>query len=181
MFAVFKNQKGVTLVETMVAIAVLTIGVLAALGMQIQTVGSSSSAMNRTGANSVALSLLENLKSLSFDDPNLVQTTATAVELDNIRTSGELQLLIDAAKVRTFTAAQFPEMQFLIQMPPGGVAGDIVDRSDIFYHLAWDVKDRTLATGEMLNKTIRVFMIWDSPMGPAKLEMTTIKYNNISL
>jgi len=166
---ILKNQKGITLIEAMVAIMVLTIGVLATIGMQVRAIGASSSAVNRTSANNVAFSLLETLRQLPFDDPNLAETTASP------------GVLVNDANDRTFTAAGFPEMQSFIQLPAAAVAGTIVDRSGIIYQLSWDVQDRILTSGETLNKTIRVFMTWNSPMGQNRLEMTTIKYNNISL
>lgn len=162
-----KNQKGISLIEAMVAIVILTIGILAAMSMQIQAIGASSSALNRTDANNVAISLLEILKELDFDNPNLAQTVASP------------GALAQDANDRIFTAAGFPQISSLIQ--PGGVAGSIIDRSGITYQLSWDVQDRLLPSGETLNKTIRVFMNWNSLIGQNNLVMTTVKYNNISL
>lgn len=162
-----KNQKGSTLIEAMIAIFILAIGILAAMGMQIRAIGASSSALNRTDANNVALSLLETLKQLNFDDPNLAQTTASP------------GALVQDADDRSFAAANFPQMQLLIRA--GGVAGTVIDKSGITYQLSWDVQDRLLPTGEILNKTIRVFMNWNSLMGQNRLVMTTVKYNNVSL
>ncbi len=164
-----RNQSGVTLIEAMIAIVILSIGILAVMNMQVIAIRSSSSAMNRTDANNVALSLLETLKELDFDDPNLAETVASPGALAN------------DGNERTFTAADFPEMNALIQFPAGAAAGTIVDQSGITYNLSWDVQDRLLPTGEILNKTIRIYMTWNSPMGQNRLEMTTIKYNNIDL
>jgi len=161
------NHKGSTIIEAMIAIMILSIGILAAMGMQIQAIGASSSALNRTDATNVALSLLETLKELPFDNTNLVQTIASP------------NALARDANDRTFTVAGFPQMQLLVQ--PGGAAGSIIDRSGITYQLSWDVQNRLLPTGEILNKTIRVFMTWNSLLGQNRLEMTTVKYNNISL
>lgn len=169
--ALLKNKKGSTLIEAMIAIVVLTIGILAAMGMQIRAIGASSTALNRTDANNVAFSLLETLKELPFDNPNLVETVALPNALAN------------DANARTFTAASLPEMQPLIQMPAGAVAGTIVDRSGITYQLSWAVQNNPVPAEPTvtLNKTIRVFMTWTSQMGLNRLEMTTIKYNNIKL
>lgn len=179
--ALLKNQRGSTLIEALVAIAVLTIGVLAVMGMQVRAIGASSTALNRTGANNVALSLLETLKELEFDNPNLVQTHAV-LPASPINLAVPDPITTDPLS-RTFTAASLPEMQSLIRQPLGAApAGTIVDRSDITYRLFWAVQDRILATGETLNKTIRVYMIWNSPLGGQnRLDMTTVKYNNISL
>ena len=166
-FDMLKNQKGSTLIEAMIAIFILSIGILAAMGMQVRAIGASSSALNRTDATNVALSLLETLKELPFDNTNLVQTIASP------------GALAQDANDRTFTAAGFPQMQLLVL--PGGAAGSVIDRSGITYQLSWDVQNRLLPTGEILNKTIRVFMTWNSLLGQNRLEMTTVKYNNISL
>ena len=164
-----KNQNGATLLEAMIAIFILTIGIFAAMSMQINAIGASSSALNRTDANNVVLSLLETFKRIDFDNPNLAQTTASPGAL--VRGDGD---------DTTFTAATFPEMQALIQQPAGAVAGTIIDQAGITYQLSWDVQDIVLAGGGT-HKTIRVYMTWNSLMGPNSLEMTTIKYNNISL
>lgn len=167
-----KNQQGVTLIEAMIAIAILTIGIMAAMGMQVRAIGASSTAMNRTDANNIAVALLETLKDLPFDDANLNFTGAAA--------PGDLV----QATARTFTTnANFPRMAPFIASVP--TAGSIVDRSGITYRLSWAVQDNPVdaidPTGDRPGKTIRVFMTWNSLMGQNRLEMTTVKYNNIDL
>lgn len=174
--ALLKNQKGVTLIEAMVAIAILTIGIMAAMGMQIRAIGAGSTALNRTDANNVALALMETLKDLPFDDANLDFTGNGGVA------PGDLT----QATARTFTTvANFPRMGTFVQMPAGSAAGTVVDHSGITYQLSWAVQDNPVdpadPTGDRMGKTIRVFMIWNSPMGQNRLEMTTVKYNNIKL
>ena len=175
------DQKGSTLIEAMIAIVILTIGILTVMVMQTRALNASSTAMNRTEANNVSLALMETLKRLPFTNANLAQTTATVDELNTAVTAQQLQPLITANKVRTFTAAGFPEMQALVQMPAGAAAGTLVDRSGITYQLAWAVQDQILATGETLNKTLWVFITWNTTMGQNTLRMTTVKYSNVSL
>ena len=176
---IVRNQRGATLVEAMIAIFILTFGILTVMVMQIRAIGASSTAMNRTEANNVSLALLETLKELPFDNANLTKTTATLAELTGVTNNQQLQLLIDAGKVRTFTAAAFPEMQTLVQA--GTTAGMITDRTGITYQLAWAVVDQTLASGETLHKTLWVFLYWNSLMGQNRLQMTTVKYSNVPL
>lgn len=161
-----KNQKGATLIEAMIAIAILTIGILAAMGMQVRAISASSTALNRTDANNIAVSLLETLKELPFDDANLAQTVAAG------------NAIVNDATTRTYTAAAFPRMASIISSVPA--AGAIVDRSGITYNLSWAVQDRVIPPNTPM-KTIRAFMTWNTPMGQNRLEMTTIKYRNISL
>jgi type II secretory pathway pseudopilin PulG len=166
---IIKDQNGSTLIEAMAAIVILTIGIFAAMGMQINAVGSSSSALNRTDANNAAIALLETLKELDFDNPNLVETIASP------------GALVRDANDRTFVAANFPQMLPFFRLPAGAAAGTIVDKSDIVYQLSWDVQDTFLPGGQVLNKVIRIHMQWNSPIGRNNLEMTTVKYNNLSL
>ncbi len=175
------NQKGSTLIEAMIAITILTIGILTVMVMQANAIRASSSAMNRTEANNISIALLETLKRLPFDNTNLSQpaNNPTITELNTVSTTQDLTNLITGAKVKTFSNAGLPEMASLIQA--GATAGTVVDHSGITYQLAWAVQDQTLATGETLNKTIWVFMTWNTLMGQNRLQMTSIKYNNISL
>lgn len=165
---ILKGQEGITLIEAMVAIVILTIGIFAAMTMQINAVGGSSTALNRTDANNVAMSLLETLKALPFDNGNLTETEPQPNDL------------VRDADDNTFTAATFPEMQALIAVPPGSAAGTIIDQSNIVYQLSWDVQDWNFFA-YTLHKVIRVHMTWNSPLGQNNLEMTTVKYRNISL
>ena len=168
MIDILKKQKGMSLIEVMVAMLILAIGILAVMGMQIRATGASVKSLKLTNANNVALSLVEILKELSFDDAELDAT-------------GDL---VHDATDRTFVAANFPEMQGLIRA--GVSAGTIVDQSGITYQLSWDVQDNLIdpadPTSETLDKTIRVYMAVDSFMsGQSQLDMTTVKYKNISL
>lgn len=175
------NQQGATLIEAVIAIAILTIGILTVMVMQVTAINHSSSAMNRSEANGVALALLETLKELPFDDANLVATSATLAELEAVDTQLQLQALIDVDKVSTFVAADLPAMQPFVQVPAGAVDGTVVDQAGIRYQLAWAVQDHVLATGENLNKNIWVFMHWNSPAGQNRLRMATLKYSNVPL
>lgn len=176
-----RNQRGATLIEAMIAIFILTIGILTVMAMQVMAIGASSSAMNRTEANNVSLALLETLKELPFDDANLNQTTATLAELNSVTNGQQLQALINAGRVRTFTAANLSEMESLVQVPAGAVAGTIIDKAGITYQMAWAVVDQNLATGQTLYKTLWVFLYWNSMMGHNRLQTTTVKYNNVQL
>ncbi len=68
----------------MIAIAILTIGILTVMVMQVSAINHSSSAMNRSEANGVAMALLETPGEIPFDDTNLTATTATLDELEAV-------------------------------------------------------------------------------------------------
>lgn len=174
-FSRVTNQNGATLIEAMIAIFILTIGIVAAMTMQIRAIGSSSSAINRTDANNVAMALLETIKGLDFNDPNLAATSTSVYDIAGASP-------VFDGNERTFNVAAFPTMQPLLQVPAGAAAGTIIDRSGVTYQLSWDIHDKTLpGGGPTLEKVIRVYMTWNSLMGQNRLDMTTMKYRNISL
>ncbi len=161
---IIANQKGVTLIEAMVAMVLLSIGIVAVAAMQTRAIGASGAAFERTGANGVALSVLETLKALPFDDANLVATPS-----------------LTSVGAWTYTEAGLPELQTVLDVPAGAAAGTVVDNSGLTYQLSWAVQDTILATGENPYKTVRVFMTWASPFGQNRLVMTAVKYRNITL
>lgn len=169
-FNKMKDDQGSTLLEAIVAIFIITIGIFAAMTMQLNATSASSASLLRTDANNLAISFLETLKQLDFDDPLLAPTSAT-MQKDN--------------NDRTFTAATLPaELQNLIQV---SAAGAVTDKAGVTYQLSWDVQT-VLASAVTpgagpaeLHRNIRLYMTWGSLMGQNSLEMTTIKYNNISL
>lgn len=75
-------EKGFTLMETMVAIVVLSVGLFAAASMQITAVDANSSANRYTNAITIAQSRIEELMSLeynqSFSEPELVSDAQMA-------------------------------------------------------------------------------------------------------
>ncbi|RLC29118.1 MAG: hypothetical protein DRH37_08170 [Deltaproteobacteria bacterium] len=76
-------EKGFTLLEVMVAVFVLSIGLLAAASMQILAVDTNASAIRRTEAVNLAQSRIEELMALeystTFTDPDLIADSVTAV------------------------------------------------------------------------------------------------------
>jgi type IV pilus assembly protein PilV len=161
--SLLNNQKGMTLIEAMIAIVVLTIGIMAAMGMQVRAIGASSTALYRTDANNIAISLLETLKELPFNDANLTQTVTSP------------NALVNDGTTRKYTATEFSRMDPFIASV--STTGAIVDRSGITYNLSWAVQEGAAGA----SKVITVFMTWNSTMGQNRVEMTTTKFRNIKL
>lgn len=65
------SQSGFTLIEVLVAIGVLTIGILGAASMQISSLGGNSFAMRITSAATWAGDTQERLMALPYNDPLL--------------------------------------------------------------------------------------------------------------
>jgi len=77
------NNRGYSLIEVLIAMAIFSLGILGVAGMQISSTGSNSNARKITDATYYAEDRLERLMSLAWADPNLdpagnTHTVATA-------------------------------------------------------------------------------------------------------
>jgi prepilin-type N-terminal cleavage/methylation domain-containing protein len=66
-----KKPNGFSLIEVMVALMILTVGLLAIAGLQITSIQGNSFSSRVTQASILAQNKLENLRNLSYDDPKL--------------------------------------------------------------------------------------------------------------
>lgn len=66
-----KNQNGFTIIEIMIAMAVLAIGILGVAKMQLSAVKGNSSACGLTEATIIAQDKMEELMALAYDDSDL--------------------------------------------------------------------------------------------------------------
>lgn len=119
MYRRFKNndEKGFTLIEVLVAIAVFTAGVLATIVMQSSSVQTNSMARRTTEAGTIAADLLERLNALPYNDPQYLTPgfhsvgPAVAPDLDlregQFSIANGLNLIFDTGKYRMdYTIAQ---------------------------------------------------------------------------
>ncbi|MBI5559140.1 MAG: prepilin-type N-terminal cleavage/methylation domain-containing protein [Deltaproteobacteria bacterium] len=67
----FSGQAGFTLIEVLIAVAILTIGILAVNAMQIAAISGNSSAHHTTESTSWAADRVETLLTLNYDDSAL--------------------------------------------------------------------------------------------------------------
>lgn len=65
------NQEGFTLIEVLMAMAIFAIGILALAGLQVTYIGGNASAQMQTEATALGAQVIEHLKSLPFDAPDL--------------------------------------------------------------------------------------------------------------
>lgn len=69
-----KNVQGFTLVETMIAMVVLTVGILALYTMQTTSIRYNATANAITGSSTWAAEQIEQLLALDYNDPQLTDT-----------------------------------------------------------------------------------------------------------
>lgn len=75
----FKNQKGFTLLEVLVAIVILSIGLLGAAAMQTTAITGNASAMNRSRAIGLAEEMADRIRVNAGDTPNIYDGIDTSV------------------------------------------------------------------------------------------------------
>lgn len=68
------NQKGFTLLEVLIAIVLLTVGILAAGLMQVSALGGNSLADRTTHASTLASGAVEEIMNMGYNDPLLEAT-----------------------------------------------------------------------------------------------------------
>lgn len=76
------SRDGFTLLEVLISLAFLSIGLLAIVSMQITAMEGNSYSNNLTIATTLAEDKLENLKRLSFNDPNLADSDSNPKDID---------------------------------------------------------------------------------------------------
>jgi type IV pilus assembly protein PilV len=65
------NQRGFTLIEVLIAMAIFAVGILALAGLQVTYIGGNASAQMQTEATALGAQVVEHLKSLPFDAAEL--------------------------------------------------------------------------------------------------------------
>ena len=165
---------------------VLTIGLTAMAVMQMQAMKGNKTAFSRTSANSIALTFLEELKRLPFDDTNL-DTTGTP--LSNLDADLDIGITLDSAgnilspapnpaiADHQYVPANFPSFSNMFQVN----GNNIVDSGGNEFQLFWNVNKTPISVGGNSYTpfcTLRLFMYWNTPMGNNSLSITTIKFNN---
>ncbi len=170
-----KNEKGFTLIEVIIAMGIFSIGILGVMAMQVEAIRGNSDASRRSQANTVALSVIEELKRLPFDDVNL---NAGANLNAGMAVAGGAPTPNNADHL--YIPAQLPLLSNIYQVN----GTDLVDSSGTRYQVFWNVDKTPVVIGTdsfIPFCTIRLFMYWDTPLGTNHLEVTAYKYSNIDI
>ena len=166
------QEKGFTLIETIIAILIFSIGILVVVKMQTHAIVGNSDAAWRSSANSIAMSFFEELRGVSFNDALLKDSNADGIAgLDAGRATF-------GTPASPSSADQFNGTIGLAYQLDNGNLVDAIGRQ---YQVFWNVADNTMPSGEVASKVIRLFVYWQSQMGSRSVIMTTVKYNNVSL
>ncbi len=172
---IFKKNDGFTIIEVMITMLILMIGIMAMTLMQVRAIQGNSSAFSRSNANTIALTILEELKRVPFDSSNLTA-------------GGNLVAgAVPAGQTPDFTAVDNvydpladDDLNSLDNMYTTN-GNFLVDRSGHTFQLFWNVENTTITIGGSTYTpycTIRLYMYWDTKNGGNSLNITTVKYNN---
>lgn len=144
-----KNQRGFSLVEALVAIVLLSVGMLATGLMQIGGIEGNANATGRTVGLSLAQSIMDDLRSLPLDDSLLNDAGGQGLD-DGMATAGQ-------------------------QPDPSAAdcsAGQITTSDGRRYTVFWNVEDDVPVDKA---KTVRLFVYWTEPQfGQHRIVMTTV-------
>nr|WP_320114796.1 prepilin-type N-terminal cleavage/methylation domain-containing protein [uncultured Desulfuromonas sp.] len=140
----FKNQDGFSLIEALIALAILTIGLLAIALLQMTAIKGNTNALARTDGVAIAQSTLDTLRCLPLNDNRL---TAGAGNLN----SGQAAWAFNLAAADHTGGELYP-------------ADTIIGPSGQSYTIFWNIIDNNLdADVAIETKTIRVFVYWTDP------------------
>jgi type IV pilus assembly protein PilV len=148
----FGNQRGFSLVEALIAMVLLSVGLLAAGLLQIGGIKANSNAAGRTSGVSLAQSVMDDLRTLPLDDDLLDDTDGDGAAglNDGMAASGGNPTPANADRSR----------------------GQVTTSDGRTFTVFWNVAGGVPMTG---TKTLRVFVYWnDSRFGLNKVVMTTV-------
>jgi len=151
-----RNQRGFSLIEALIAMVLLSIGLLGAGLMQIGGIKANTNAAGRTTGLGVAQSIMEDLRSLPLDDARLSDTGSRGNNLDDGRpVAGGNPIPLDAD-----------------QRWDGTATGLYTAADGQTYTVFWNVDQDAPLDGA---RTLRLFVYWnDQRFGLNKVVMTTV-------
>ena len=140
-----QRQSGFTLIEVLIAISILTIGLLAVAKMQVSAIQGNYFSNNTTTALSLAQQKMEDLLGKAYADPDLADTQAgNNANLTSLVTIDHQEPNVDEE----------------------GVSGSGI------YHRVWNVADDTPITD---TKTITIIVTWTKGNNTHRVNLSCIK------
>ncbi len=186
------NNHGFTLLEVLIAMIVLTVGLFGVAIMQTKAIDSNSTAISRSNANAVALSFMEELQRLDFDDPVLADgagglagvVNGTAGLADGEAAApGQCPALVATPADQSILTANFlnnlPGLGNTYRIVGAGRNTRLVDEANREYLIFYNVDSDPWGDGSAAFCLIRLYVYWQSSLGGVShLELTTTKHNN---
>ncbi len=178
------NDKGMTLIEALIAIVILSVGILVVGAMQTNSVRANATAIARSQAHAVASSFIEVLQQVPFDSIILLDSDGNGVAgLDDGSPNGGVPSPDPTQADYAVQSSDFQSGGVFAGVFGSvyGISGNtLTDGRGWQYQVFWNVADLVTAAGGT-TKVVRMFVYWTSPMGRNSMVLTTMKYQNIAL
>lgn len=154
---IIRNQRGFSLIEALIAVVILSVGLLAIGVMQITAMKSNTNALSRGDGVAMAQSVMDILRCVPLDDGMLTDSDTTTANLDDGRAVG------NNAPVAANAGHQGDEV--FASNPTLGPNG-------LSYNIFWNVDEDVPLTG---TRTVRLFVYWnDQRFGRNKVVITSV-------
>lgn len=170
---ILNSAKGFTLLEAVIAVLLLAAGILGVATMQIQAIQANGNGNDRTRANAIAKSFIEELRLLDFGDAQLadIKTSTAGGKLNDGSADGGGAVDPTLAEHR-FVAANFPDFANIYTVS----GNDLVGENGKAYQLFWNIDKDPWGDGVAHYCVISLYMYWQSTsMGQQHLHLTTVK------
>ncbi len=159
-------QDGFTLIEAVIALIVLSVGVLSLQRMQLTTIRGNGDAQSITAASTLAADRVEKLTALPYADASLVDRNGDgAGGLDN--TTNATGTKVTADFLSTVNASGNEVITN---------SGGTVPANTSKFSVYWNVADNSAVPG---TKTIRVITVWGEGASKKTVVVNHVKANNI--
>ena len=163
------DGRGFSLVEVMVAMAILAIGILGVMMMQAQATRANASSMGRTDANAVAASFVAELKRFATDCKHSSKALPAFIGDGGGAHTGIVGLDDGAARAgaaptpgiadhgyKEITSANFPQFVNTYAI----VNGQLVDNAGRSYQIFWNVAAKPWGGSDDPYRTVKIFLYW---------------------
>ncbi|MBW2185562.1 MAG: prepilin-type N-terminal cleavage/methylation domain-containing protein [Deltaproteobacteria bacterium] len=155
--SVIHNQQGFSLVEAMIAMVILSIGLMAVGLMQISAMKSNTNALSRSDGVAISQSVMDTLRCLPLNDIRISDVDTSAVNLNDGSSVG------GANPVAGNAGHQGDEIF---------ATNPILGSNGQSYNIFWNIDDDTPIEGA---KTLRLFVYWtDQRFGLNRVIVTSI-------
>lgn len=100
-----RHDDGFSIIEILVAIMIFSIGILGMASMQTNATGSNRGSMKLSGATEKAVTVMEELTSLTYSHPNLVAGTTTPLKTQDWIDNNDNGVVDEAGEDGDFTVS----------------------------------------------------------------------------
>lgn len=180
------RQRGFTLIETLVAIVILTVGLLAMAALMSKMTGNSAQSRYMSGASILATEKLEELNRYPASDPMVTVTGASAgsltsdVSLGSINYFDDVQLSATGGAISDTTSDSTGTYTTILHQPDGTITSTSSATpppplaGSLLYHRRWTIESNSPNVG-VRRVTVFVQLINPPLPRPVTFQMSMVR------